>query len=353
MKLYHLSHTDLDGYGCQMILNNYKDKFEDIEFFNANYGVEIFAKLTEIINSIKDENVLNALILITDLNLNLEEGDFLEKEVKSLRENEINVEIKLLDHHISGKDSEEKFEWYYLDTTKSATLITYEYFSNLYGKLLNLEKLIETINAIDLWIEDSEFFEFGKVLLRIINIDTREVSNAMFPNESRSYKLFMLYESLNFIDKDNPHILLDENIHSLKKRFLGDGIQNNTLDNLSSHYLVNLLSNNRDNMSIEYKEAKGLLTFALGNISVVANEFLKKYDEEFDFFMDVSFKGTVGLRANNKADVSSIAKELFDGGGHLNASGGKIKEFKEVFNYSDAKKFVEELIKNKIIEKTL
>ncbi len=347
MRLFHLSHTDLDGYGCQMILDNYKENFEEVSFFNANYGVEILARLNEIINCIKNTNYLNSMILITDLNLNLDECNFLENEVKTLRENGFNIELKLLDHHISGKESEAQFSWYYLDIEKSATLITYEYFSNIYAKLTHLEKLIETINAIDLWIENSAYFEFGKVLLRIINVDTKEVSSTLFPNEARNYRLFMLYESLNFIDKENPHILLDENIHLLKKSFLGDGIKNNTLDNLSSHYLVNLLGIKKDEMSVYYKNSKGLLTFCLGNISVIANEFLKKFDDEFDFFMDVGFRGIVGMRANNKVDVSAIAKELFDGGGHLNASGGKIKDFKESHNYAELKHLIEELIKEK------
>jgi len=37
-KIYHLSHTDLDGYGCQMVTNHF---FKNIEFLNSNYGKEI------------------------------------------------------------------------------------------------------------------------------------------------------------------------------------------------------------------------------------------------------------------------------------------------------------------------
>ena len=35
MKIYHLSHTDLDGYGAQFVAAHY---LTDVEFFNANYG---------------------------------------------------------------------------------------------------------------------------------------------------------------------------------------------------------------------------------------------------------------------------------------------------------------------------
>ena len=32
-KIYHLSHIDLDGYGCQMVTNHY---FDNIEFFKIS-----------------------------------------------------------------------------------------------------------------------------------------------------------------------------------------------------------------------------------------------------------------------------------------------------------------------------
>ena len=347
MKLYHLSHTDLDGYGCQLVLSNYKKHFKKIESFNANYGAEISAKLNEILKDIKSKNSRNIMILITDLNLNMDEANFLEKEVKNLEQNGFKIKLQLLDHHISGQDCADSFDWYYLDVKRSATLITYDYFSKLYGKKDKLEKITQTINAIDLWIESCSLFEFGKVLLRIVSTETREVSTILFPNEARKYKLFMLKKSIKFIDKKNNNILLDNSVHYFKKRFLGRYQKKNTLDNLSSRYLVNILGKKRDEMSIEYKGSRGILTFTIGNISVIANEFLKKYDDEFDFFIDIGFKGSVGLRANNRVDVSKIAKELFGGGGHLNASGGKIKEFKDLFNYNDVKNFIEELIEKK------
>ncbi|EHD3994754.1 3'-to-5' oligoribonuclease B, partial [Campylobacter jejuni] len=37
MKIYHLSHTDLDGYACQFIVKFY---FKNVKFYNSNYGKE-------------------------------------------------------------------------------------------------------------------------------------------------------------------------------------------------------------------------------------------------------------------------------------------------------------------------
>ena len=63
MKIYHLSHTDLDGYSCQFVSNFY---LKNIEFYTSNYGKEIDKKMSHLISKITYEN---AIISITDLNL--------------------------------------------------------------------------------------------------------------------------------------------------------------------------------------------------------------------------------------------------------------------------------------------
>ncbi|EAK0670972.1 3'-to-5' oligoribonuclease B, partial [Campylobacter jejuni] len=76
MKIYHLSHTDLDGYACQFIVNFY---FKNVRFYNSNYGKEINENFNSIIGDIeKDENFGKAIILITDLNLNLNQCEEFE-----------------------------------------------------------------------------------------------------------------------------------------------------------------------------------------------------------------------------------------------------------------------------------
>ncbi|MDD3468243.1 MAG: 3'-to-5' oligoribonuclease B, partial [Campylobacterales bacterium] len=44
MRLFHLSHTDLDGYGCQYVASKYA---KNARFFNSNYGNEINARLKQ------------------------------------------------------------------------------------------------------------------------------------------------------------------------------------------------------------------------------------------------------------------------------------------------------------------
>ncbi len=342
MKVYHLSHIDLDGYGCQYLTTAC---FESINCYNANYGAEVTARIEEIIEDIKAEEFDGAkLILVTDLNLTTKECRSLEKDAVSVGAN-----IVLLDHHITGQSASENFPWYHLDETKSATKITYEWLRKEFGfdYIGEYEKIVEAINAIDIWLEDSEYFAYGKVLLGMIS-GAKEVNRVLFPDEDRRYKLTLIdfaREILqNYPLKDAP-IILDDSLHSNKKEFFIEQ-KNDTKDNLVAEYMTKLLSKNKEQMTINYKGYKGILGYNIGNTSLIGNAFLVA-NPDYDFYMDVNSRGTFSLRSNNKMDVSLMAQEIGNGGGHPNASGGKIEGFKDSFVYSKLKDFIQEYLNSK------
>jgi oligoribonuclease NrnB/cAMP/cGMP phosphodiesterase (DHH superfamily) len=345
MYIYHLSHIDFDGYGCQYLTTNCFSN--QIECYNANYGAEVKARLEEIISAIKRKKFLNRknsehLILITDLNLTTKEANWLEREAK-----EVEAKIELLDHHISGEKSANQFLWYKLDITKSATLITY----NWLQKNFNFDNehkyrdIVRAINAIDIWLSDDELFEFGKVGIGMIS-GTREINRTLFPKEDRELKLFLIDKARKYLKETNAHIVLDNSLHQLKKEFFK---QNNddTKDNLVALFVSQLLSNDKQRLTIDYKGYKGLLGYNLGNTSILGNTFLIK-NPDYDFYMDINYRGNFSLRSNNRLDVAKMAEEIGNGGGHPNASGGKIKDYKDSFIYSEIKKFVQDYINKKI-----
>ncbi|NEW61691.1 phosphoesterase [Sulfurovum sp. bin170] len=344
MYIYHLSHIDLDGYGCQYLSKNC---FSTIECYNANYGPEVKARLEEAITAIKRQKFLNHddsvehIILITDLNLTTKEANWLEREAK-----EVGAKIQLLDHHGSGAKTAEQFIWYKLDTTKSATLITYEWLQKHhdFDKANSYATVVKAINAIDIWLSDDELFEFGKVGLGMIS-GAREINRVLFPAEDRALKLSLIDSMKNYVTKENAHIELDDSLHRLKKSFFKQE-KNNTKDNLVALYVTKLLSSDKQRLIIEYRGYKGMLGYNLGNTSILGNTFLVE-NPDFDFYMDINFRGNFSLRSNNKLDVSKMAAEIGNGGGHPNASGGKIKEYKDSFVYSDIKAFVQDYIDEK------
>ena len=341
--IYHLSHIDLDGYSCQLVM-----KFTPYKKFNynANYGAEVKQKLELILEKI-NKNPASSLILITDLNLTFDESRWLNNEVKKMNDNKKDITITLLDHHGSGEDSAKKYDWYYLDTSRCATKITYDY--ALENFELNepewMNKFVNIVNAVDLWKqEEVENFEYGKVCMRLVT-ETRELNKIMFADIDNNYKLSLLLEATKYIDEKNAPIVLDEKIHLIKKEFFRND-KNDTLDNLATKYIVNLLGQARNEKTIYYKGYRGFLSYGVGNTSIVGNGFLLAYPE-YDFIVDVSYRGTMSLRANNQVSVSQISKEWANGGGHPNAAGGRIIGFKEQYRYDRVKKQIEKIINDK------
>lgn len=180
MKIYHISHTDLDGYACQFVANS----FIKIDgFLNSNYGKEIDDKFRLALDKIGSEE---GLILITDLNLTfLQAEKFEELAAKQ------GVKLLLLDHHKTGKDSEAKFPWYYLDEERCATKITYDFFAKIYGENEQLSRFVEVVNAVDIWLSDDPNFELGKVCMGLISF-SKEVNKILFEKEHTDYIFYLL-----------------------------------------------------------------------------------------------------------------------------------------------------------------
>ncbi len=341
--VFHLSHIDLDGYGCQYLTTKV---FDNIKCYNANYGPEVTQKIEEILTDIEATEDIKPLILITDLNLTTKEANALEKSAVKL-----GAKIVLLDHHGTGANAAEKFAWYYLDTTKCATVITYNWLKEHFNFDENGEEeaIVEAINAIDIWVEDSKYFPYGRVLLGMIS-GAREVNRTVFANEDREYKLHLISEAKKILANSNLEeapVILDDALHKIKKDFFITS-KNDTKDNLVADYVTEILTKNRDLMSVKYKDKIGILTYSTGNTSLIGNNFLIKNDD-FDFYMDVNARGGFSLRSNNKVDVSKMAEEIGKGGGHPNASGGKIEDYKNHFVYSKIREFVQNYLDEKAV----
>ncbi len=375
MKVYHLSHIDLDGYGCQFVSREF---FKDITFYNANYGKEVMVRLNSILKSIESyktqsgeiamlfgkpikveqQNKINNhikeqfIILITDLNLTLHESKFLSEQVKELKMSNIDVEVILLDHHATGEDSANMYSWYHLDINRCATKITYEYLLdrfNLDNETQNwLKPMVEMINSVDIWHEDGFGFEFGKVAMSLI-ATSNEFNRFMFDDENRDYKLKLLKYARNFLidyDKEKngglingkafDEVAFDNSVFFIKKEILGGNKDSETMDNIVSRAQVKLLEAKKEQCTVHFEDKVGFLSYCMGGISVVANKFLQN-NQEFDFYIDVSNRGNVSIRSNGNCDVSALSQMCFNGGGHKNASGGRIDSFRESFVYEDIK----------------
>jgi uncharacterized protein len=342
MKLFHISHTDLDGYGCQLITKEY---FKEGFFYNANYGLEVKLSIKKVLEQLLEYKEEEILILISDLNLTFQEAKDLDSDINKLTKDGYKIKLQLLDHHISGKKSAETFSWYYLDDKRCATKIVYDYMFEEYegfdSELRSwLNPLVNAINAVDIWLEhEIKNFEFGKVLMSMIT-KVREINNILFADLNREFRFYLLKEAAKYIDEIDGHIKLDNDVHFMKKDFLKLNDKDDTLDNLSATYLVKTLENVKEDLTVTYKGHKGLLTYCLGSISIPANAFLRA-NPQYDFFIDINKKGNASFRADGKVDVALMATKLANGGGHVNASGCKFEDFKEVIDFAEVKTYVQ------------
>ncbi|ELJ8910712.1 3'-to-5' oligoribonuclease B, partial [Campylobacter coli] len=259
-----------------------------------------------------------------------------------------NIKIFLLDHHQSGEECAQKYAWYLLDNQRCATKITYDFFSKICKPDLELLNFAQVVNAVDIWLNEDSNFELGKVFLGLI-ANAKEINRVMFKEAQVFYMFFLLERARKFINQPNSHILLDNAIHFIKKDFFAKN-HDDTLSNLISYFVVEKLSELKEEFSIEYEGRKGILTSNIGNTSVIGNEFLVK-NPDYDFFIDVSSRKTLSFRANGKVDVSLMAKKLVGGGGHKNASGGLFAAYKDGANYNYIKAQIVDLIKSKELKK--
>ena len=371
MQVYHLSHIDLDGYGAQFVAREF---FKNIRFYNANYGKEVSARLKQILRFIAESrldsadsaNSAKSLILITDLNLTLSEAKFLQGEVDLLNAQGKKVQILLLDHHITGNDCAQNYSWYHLDESICATKITFQYLvQNLAeidadsanaeilrdsARMQRFVKFVDMIDSADTWKEGGFAFEFGKVALGMI-AQSKEFSRYMFECFDNEFRFALLEKAQDFLldsannMRENAAVELDNNIFLFKKDILGGDRNRQTMEQILSHKQATLLSQNKEKYLVKCEGKRGIVTYGIGGISVVANLFLRQ-NADLDFFIDVGLRGNVSLRANGNCDVSEMAKEYFSGGGHKNAAGGRIEGFRETFLYEEAKAQVEAVFKN-------
>jgi len=341
-KVFHLSHIDLDGYGAQLIS---KEAFgKRVKFFNANYGQEVSFRLKQIVRELLE--VESSLVLITDLALSFSEALFLNSAIKKLQNMGKNIELLLFDHHISGVELSFKYEWYSVDERRCATKITYDTLLEL-GWLKSapewMEWFVEVVDCADRWQKDKkELFDMGRVWSYMVD-NSKEINRISFDNESREYILAML-KHLATHSKGYSAVVVDELLYRYKKLYFKKDIDD-TLENLVSGFIVDLISNTLESMSFYYKDLKGLLTYEQEFASVVGNRFLNTF-EDFDFFVNIKASGDFFICSIDEIDVSKIAKVWAIGAGHKNAAAGKVEPLGEVFDYTDAKsRFLELILK--------
>lgn len=319
---FHISHNDLDGYGCQAITKVAIK--ENIKFFNCNYGKEL--ELT--VNKILDVISSNDTLLITDLNLTEELADKIN-HVKTL----IDFKVELIDHHISGEASAIKYkDWYSLDKNMSATLATFYRFESVlkvHEDYVLFKYLAKAINSFDMWLEEDELIRAGKALNSIITEKHKfpEILNDL----GRDYITDMLIDlaSSLLVECDQSMHYSEGNKYYSERHWFESRLNTDTkkeaLETVRVMYMAKYILNKNMHRNIEINGLNGEVHFGLSSIF---QEFssIRNSSGEIDFCVNINPKGFMSFRSKGDKNVEEIAKKYFSGGGHFNAAGGSLLE---------------------------
>jgi len=162
-NILHLSHTDLDGIGCQIASHN---TFKNVRNFNSTY-----VKVTEFLHIIEEHIERNIYyydyVFVTDLSITEEDFILLNK----IANRYIDIEFIFIDHHPYVFDhSHYKESNLKIITTEkySASLLTLKYLQKYFKTTNNstkeINKIINNINAYDIWLVDKPEFNNGLIL---------------------------------------------------------------------------------------------------------------------------------------------------------------------------------------------
>lgn len=362
-NIIHLTHTDLDGISCRVLISKLCDKssrnYHPIHVDYSDITDKFINTLFEDINAgVYGDNIS---MIITDLNLSVSQSQLIDNYISNT--NHL-INLSLYDHHDTGSESAVRFpDWYHLDTSKSSTLIVFDTIVEPTTLLDINEKLLYSIfsmfvNAYDMYLRESYIeFQIGHYLNAclynkladvpsIFNTDKYQYAS-LFLNEVINSDMTTLYHAYSSY-KSNVTLgtyvldnILDKTLSTFTRKFL---LANN-IEHISSHQGMAMYLENKFNTSkfpiLQYDDYKLLVTWDLPAKTLKPIFDIQMYEQnKYDGYVviDTNLGSASMYSKNNTAlDVSKIAK-TFGGGGHVHAAGCMCAVL-QVFNLDDTNKY--------------
>ncbi len=153
MQTLHISHNDLDGLGCGILIK----KFMSGNIKTAYLGYD------DIDRYIEDNYQYYDRIIITDVSPQYGTVEMLAGE----------KDVLIIDHHASSEALKD-FHFTYHNITKCATLLTYEYLLKEGYKAEEYEEFARCVNDVDMWFLKREDSLKMSVLFNLMGITRME-----------------------------------------------------------------------------------------------------------------------------------------------------------------------------------
>ena len=321
--IYHLSHTDLDGYGAQYML---QEAGLRARYFNADYH-EISAVIDRMLKEIEKAGE-DASILVTDLNLTTGQAEELDNRVRGMKPA---VDLQLLDHHGSGREAAEKFDWYYLDTSKCATLLTFEAVAHLMDERHRerMERRANFVDVGDRWLKQSEDFTRAVFMVGLV-MENDHVAPPL-KDLKRAYRFNLIDGFFARMEEGLSLEELERSLYDIRKGFLKGRLEKRVYNDpelplKDKYHRMSAGLLDLDDVPMIRIDGARIGIFFNWPHDVFRGVLLELMERQG--LMDAAFavrgNGRISLRANEGFDMSEIAAKYFNGGGHPGAAGGTL-----------------------------
>lgn len=267
MQTLHISHNDLDGLGCGVLIK---------KFLSGSIKT-VYLGYDDIDNYIEENYQYYDRIIITDVSPLYGTVEMLAGE----------KDVLIIDHHASSEALKD-FHFTHHDITKCATLLTYEYLLNEGYKVEEYEEFARCINDVDMWF-----------LKRDDSLQMSVLFNQM--GISRMEERFLNSPYHGFTDTEKLIITLEE-----ERR-----------DNYIKKAMRNIVT---------MKDVSGntfTAVFAESYASELGNYIISEDISDYVILINAQSK-KISLRSRKDIDIRTIA-ENNGGGGHKNAAAFSIK----------------------------
>ncbi|MDD3577336.1 DHHA1 domain-containing protein [Halothiobacillus sp.] len=323
--VYHLSHTDLDGYGAQFML---KAAGVNTRCFNADYR-DIPLAVDKIVEQIIEEGE-PASLLLTDLNLTLDQAEQIDKRIKKLK---VPTTLQLLDHHATGADCAAKFDWYYLDTERCATKLAFEAVADLMPEDQRAQYALRAdfVDMGDRWLKDEPLFRKSLYLLGLVMQDDHLAPP--LADIKRSYRFHVIEHFFQAHERGENLESIERGLYDVRKNFLVGRIDAQDLNNpelpLNDKFHI-LSASVLDETTVPMLDIDGVRTGIFFNWphdvwrGVIMDMMETRH--KMDMAIGVRGNGKLSLRANPGVDAGAISAKYFRGGGHPGAAGGELRD---------------------------
>jgi len=303
LKEILLTHTDMDGISCAILLKDEMDIIKYIDY--SDLKDDNFHK---IINFLEDQVYKREKINLTisDLSLTVE-------QIRYLSNMSIISHIKIYDHH---QATEKLFK---IDNSKLTIVYDNEICATriIAREMNHLNRLSEIVDAGDLFKTDSLYFTIGTSIGTLVkNEKVRYIKKKDYDYEFIANVLETLFKRL-----DNHFLLSYINIEiewaEARQSVIGE--DKNVLHSMAKETATEMLSLNNNN--------KLLFISDLENYNLVCF-YIFTQNINIDCIVHINTQHkTIAFRSHDRSDFNTakLANE-FGGGGHKNASGCMMKD---------------------------